>query len=211
MLWNLPNTLTALRMFAAPLIVLAMMSVQSPVADITAFALFVAASVTDWVDGHVARSWRQQSRLGGVFDPIADKAIILVSLIVLAVHSSQNTVILLPAALIVYREISVSGIRECLGGKAAVLQVTRLAKWKTAFQMISISCLFALGIFEHYLGGGLGMVNLTTADGAGQILLYWCARFCGDGGLVVLWIAALLTIVTGWDYFHKALPHLKEK
>lgn len=101
---------------------------------------------------------------------------------------------MLPSALIIYREVFVSGLRETLGDRARALKVTNLAKWKTTTQMVAIILIFAKGVLEHSKLEGL------TAN----------ADLAGNAGIVLLWIAGVLTVITGWDYFKKALPFLRE-
>ena len=127
--------------------------------------------------------------------------------------------LVLPATVILFREVFVSGLREYLGDTAGTLKVTNLAKWKTTAQMIAIAVLFSQGIFEHYLVmSSLGM-NQEIVDQilTGQIEdtqgLRWKLEgmiWTGRVGLWLLWLAAALTLITGWDYLRRALPHLKE-
>ncbi|NRB33161.1 MAG: CDP-diacylglycerol--glycerol-3-phosphate 3-phosphatidyltransferase [Rhodobacteraceae bacterium] len=219
MIWTLPNILTLLRLFAAPLLVLAVLLLPRPYADIVAVLLFVGASATDWIDGYLARKWDQTSKLGTMLDPIADKAMVAVALLILVTYSSLNFLILLPAALILFREVFVSGLREYLGDTAGTLKVTQLAKWKTTVQMVAISALLAQGIFEHYVvmrsWGMDGQIIAQimaggVSDDTGLRGVFYAMRITGDCGLWLLWLAAVLTVVTGVDYFRKALPHLKE-
>ena len=189
-----------------------------PFADWAALILFVGAALTDWVDGYVARTWKQESKLGTMLDPIADKAMVLIALLVITGIFGLNPLVLLPATLIVFREVFVSGLREFLGEVAGTLKVTKLAKWKTTVQMMAIAMLFAVGIFEHYLGmEGFGMDGVMI----GQILdgklenllnlnfLYGGMLVTWYGGVILLWVAAVLTVLSGADYFRKALPHLQ--
>ncbi len=117
-----------------------------PYADWAALILFVGAALTDWLDGFLARAWMQESKLGAMLDPIADKAMVVIALVVLARVFGFDAWILLPAALIVFREVFVSGLREFLGDVAGTLQVTKMAKWKTTAQMVAIALLFAVGL-----------------------------------------------------------------
>ena len=189
-----------------------------PFADWAALILFVGAALTDWVDGYIARTWKQESKLGTMLDPIADKAMVLIALLVITGIFGLNPLVLLPATLIVFREVFVSGLREFLGEVAGTLKVTKLAKWKTTVQMMAIAMLFAVGIFEHYLGmEGFGMDGVMI----GQILdgkledllnlnfLYGSMLVTWYGGVILLWVAAVLTVLSGADYFRKALPHLR--
>ena len=189
-----------------------------PFADWAALILFVGAALTDWVDGYIARTWKQESKLGTMLDPIADKAMVLIALLVITGIFGLNPLVLLPATLIVFREVFVSGLREFLGEVAGTLKVTKLAKWKTTVQMMAIAMLFAVGIFEHYLGmEGFEMDGVMI----GQILdgkledllnlnfLYGGILVTWYGGVILLWVAAVLTVLSGADYFRKALPHLR--
>ncbi len=219
MTWNLPTLLTVLRLVAALLMPLAFMVLPRPYADWFALILFIAASLTDWLDGHLARAWGQVTRLGAMLDPIADKAMVAVALLVLAALSSLSLMILLPATLILFREVFVSGLREYLGDTAGTLKVTKLAKWKTMVQMVAITVLFAHGIFEHVFGMSVwGMDNAMIGDildgrVSDELGLKWKLigmQWAGWGGIVLIWLAALLTVTTGFDYLRKAWPHLKE-
>lgn len=217
--WNLPNILTVMRLLAAPVLAVAMMFLPRPFADYTALVLFVLASLTDWVDGYLARAWNQTSRLGAMLDPIADKAMVAIALLMLVVYSPSAFGIIIPATIILFREMFVSGLREFLGNTAGTLKVTQLAKWKTTVQMVAIAVLFAQGIFEHYLvemtwgmDGQMidDVLSGKVADETGLWFAAWGDYLCAWGGLVLIWAAAALTLMTGWDYFRKALPYLTE-
>lgn len=131
MKWNLPNILTLLRLLAAPGVPLMFLYFSRPFADFAALALFVVAAITDWIDGHLARSWQQESRFGAAMDPIADKAMVVIALVVITGYSGMNPWLILPATVILFREVFVAGLREFLGSDSARLAVTPLAKWKT--------------------------------------------------------------------------------
>ncbi|MEL7099052.1 MAG: CDP-diacylglycerol--glycerol-3-phosphate 3-phosphatidyltransferase [Pseudomonadota bacterium] len=218
MRWTLPNILTVLRLVAAPLMAAGFLVFGRPYADMFALVLFVLAATTDWLDGYLARAWNQTSRMGAMLDPIADKAMVVIALGVLLAISSLSFLILLPAALILFREVFVSGLREYLGDTAGTLAVTKLAKWKTTVQMVAISVLFAHGLAEHYFGRGIeGMGDLWQDVLAGEIedetgigALWNVMQATFWVGLSLLWAAALLTVVTGADYLAKAMPYLKE-
>jgi CDP-diacylglycerol--glycerol-3-phosphate 3-phosphatidyltransferase len=190
-----------------------------PWADWFALILFVGAAITDWFDGYLARSWAQESKLGAMLDPIADKAMVLIALMVIVGYSSMSPWLVLPATFIVFREVFVSGLREYLGDVAGTLKVTKLAKWKTTAQMVAIACLFAQGVFEHYLGMSVfgmdeAMVAEILAGREEDLLGLWWKYdgmiWAGRLGLWLLWLAAALTLVTGYDYFRKSVPYLKE-
>ena len=219
MRWNLPNILTILRLVAAPGVAIMFLYFSRPLADWFALVLFVGAAVTDFFDGYLARLWKQESNFGRMLDPIADKAMVVIALLVITGVSGLNPWVLLPATLILFREVFVSGLREFLGNNAGKLQVTKLAKWKTTAQMVAIAVLFAQGIFEHYFFmRSYGMDDQIIAGiFAGEIedihklnYLWLLAQGAWIGGLALLWLAAILTLVTGLDYFIKALPYLKE-
>ncbi|MEL6609079.1 MAG: CDP-diacylglycerol--glycerol-3-phosphate 3-phosphatidyltransferase [Pseudomonadota bacterium] len=215
---SLPNILTVLRLLAAPGIVVAFLVLPRPVADWAALLLFLGASVTDYVDGYLARLWKVESKLGAMLDPIADKAIVLCALLALAAFWTPNTYILLPAALIVFREVFVSGLREFLGDTAGTLKVTKLAKWKTAAQMVAIGVLLSKGIFEQALFDRMVGMDITLFDAVlageeedvlGIRSLSSTLDLVRMGGVILLWVAAVLTVITGWDYFRKAQPYLE--
>ncbi|WP_146584882.1 CDP-diacylglycerol--glycerol-3-phosphate 3-phosphatidyltransferase [Puniceibacterium confluentis] len=220
MSWTIPNILTALRLLAAPGVAVMFLYFTRPFADWYALTLFVSAAITDWFDGYLARAWGQQTKLGTMLDPIADKAMVVIALMVIVGYSSMSPWLVLPATFILFREVFVSGLREFLGDTAGTLKVTKLAKWKTTLQMIAIAVLFAQGVFEHYLGMSVwGMDPQMVGDildGRIEDLhgLWWKEAgmvWSGQIGLVLLWVAAALTMVTGWDYFRKAIPHLREE
>ena len=219
MKWNLPNILTLLRLVAAPGVAVMFLYFKRPYADWFALVLFVSAAVTDWFVGYLARAWGQETKLGAMLDPIADKAMVVIALMVIVAFSSWSPWLVLPATLILFREVFVSGLREYLGDVAGTLKVTQLAKWKTTLQLIAIAVLFSQGVFEHYLGMSVcgmdqqmieaildGEVEDTLGLGWKLAGMEWAGLL----GLVLLWIAAVLTAITGFDYLRKALPHLKE-
>lgn len=193
MIWTVPNILTVIRLLAAPGVAVMFLYFDRPYADWFALLLFVSAALTDWLDGYLARSWRQETRMGAMLDPIADKAMVVIALMVIVGYSPMSPWLVLPATVILFREVFVSGLREFLGDTAGTLKVTKLAKWKTTAQMVAIATLFAQGVFKHYFG-------MST----GAMIYIWYA------GLWLLWIAAVLTAITGIDYLLKALPFLKD-
>ncbi len=206
MRWTLPNILTLLRLIAAPAVPLMFLYFHRPWADWAALTLFLLAAVTDWFDGYLARAWKQESRFGAAMDPIADKAMVVIAIVVITGYSGMNPWLILPAAVILFREVFVSGLREFLGAEARLLKVTKLAKWKTTCQMVAISVLF--------LGTGLTYVEHGRPPRVGEVHLLWFSDSWADlatqCGLLLIWIAAALTAWTGWDYFVKALPYLRE-
>ncbi|MBO27920.1 MAG: CDP-diacylglycerol--glycerol-3-phosphate 3-phosphatidyltransferase [Rhodobacteraceae bacterium] len=220
MKWNLPNVLTLLRLLAAPGVAVMFLYFTRPYADWFALLLFVIASVTDWFDGYLARAWKQETKLGTMLDPIADKAMVVIALMVIIGFSSWSPWLVLPATVILFREVFVSGLREFLGDVAGTLKVTKLAKWKTTLQMIAIAVLFGQGVFEHYLGMSVfGMdqelvQQILLGEVEDVLGLRWKLagmEWSGIIGLALLWIAAALTAITGIDYLMKAMPFLREE
>lgn len=220
MTWNIPNILTLLRLFAAPGVAIMFLYFARPYADWFALILFVVAATTDWIDGYLARAWNQQTKFGAMLDPIADKAMVVIALLVICGFSGMDPWILLPATLIMFRETFVSGLREFLGDTAGTLKVTPLAKWKTAAQMTAIAVLFAAGAFEHYCGmQSFGMDGETVAAVfMGEIpdengLIWKCNGMFWTWwiGIILLWTAMALTVITGLDYLRKAMPFLRDK
>ncbi|MEO1536693.1 MAG: CDP-diacylglycerol--glycerol-3-phosphate 3-phosphatidyltransferase [Pseudomonadota bacterium] len=218
MTWNVPNILTVLRLFAAPGVVIMFLYFTRPWADWFALLLFVGAALTDFLDGYLARAWKQESKFGAMLDPIADKAMVVIALLVITGYAGMDPWILLPATVIIFREIFVSGLREFLGDTAGTLKVTRLAKWKTTAQMIAIAVLFGTGIFGHMLIDRMTGMDATTveeifAGGPDPLSLRsidLAARVTWWAGVGLLWVAAMLTLITGVDYFRKALPFLRD-
>jgi len=220
MKWTVPNILTTMRLLAAPGVALMFLYFNRPWADWFALVLFVTAAATDWFDGYLARAWKQETKLGAMLDPIADKAMVVVALMVIVGYSSMSPWLVLPATVILFREVFVSGLREFLGDTAGTLKVTKLAKWKTTAQMVAIATLFAQGVFEHYFGMSIyGMDDALVRDiiaGREEDLhgLWWKLKgmiWAGHAGLWLLWLAAALTLITGFDYFVKSVPHLKDE
>ncbi|GGE58785.1 CDP-diacylglycerol--glycerol-3-phosphate 3-phosphatidyltransferase [Actibacterium pelagium] len=219
MTWNIPNILTVGRLLAAPALALVYIFFGAPYADWAAVILFAGASATDWLDGYLARKWNQTSRFGAMLDPIADKAMVITALFVLVALFNFNFWIAVPAVAILFREVFVSGLREFLGAQAGLLKVTKLAKWKTTVQMVAIAVLLSNGLFAHYVGmGTFGMDGQTFEDvlngvvegPSGLIFQYRGMIASEQGGILLLWIAAALTLITGWDYFRKSLPFLRD-
>jgi CDP-diacylglycerol--glycerol-3-phosphate 3-phosphatidyltransferase len=220
MKWNLPNTLTLIRLLAAPGVPLMFLYFHRPWADWFALALFIGAAITDYFDGYLARLWKQESKFGAMMDPIADKAMVVIAIMVLTGYSGMNPWLILPATIILFREVFVSGLREYLGDKAGLLRVTKLAKWKTTMQMVALAVLF-LGTGLEYLNGvkmaGMTPDEYTLAVSAGLADPVRacgksdCASVAGYAGLTLMWVAALLTALTGLDYFQKSKPYLRDE
>jgi len=220
MTWTIPNILTLLRLLAAPGVAIMFLYFARPWADWFAMILFILAAITDYIDGYLARAWKQETKFGAMMDPIADKAMVVIALMVITGFSGMNPWILLPAVVILFREIFVSGLREFLGAKAGQLKVTKLAKYKTFAQMIALTVLFAQGVFAHYFGmHTMGMdPGIVGAILDGQEIdqfniwyKYHGMIWSLYGGIILLWVAALLTLVTGFDYYLKAVPFLREE
>lgn len=190
MLTDLPNILTLSRIAAIPVLV-AFVAWHTPGGDMAACLVFAVAAITDYFDGKLARDRAQISDLGRMLDPIADKLLVGATLMMLAGTDRLGVTGLYPAIVIMLREILVSGLREYLAGIRISLPVTQLAKWKTGFQM-----------------GALGTL-LAGDTGAAVIHLGWLP--VTTIGEVLLWGAALLTIVTGWDYLQAGLRHAAER
>ena len=185
---SLPNILTYARIVAVPLVVLCFFvegRLQSTdTARWWAVIIFVVASVTDFFDGYLARVWKQTSNIGRMLDPIADKLLVSACLLLLAADGTIAGWALWAAIIILCREILVSGLREYLASLKVSVPVSRLAKWKTTVQMFSIVFLLA--------------------GPAGDKVIPYATEF----GLVMLWVAAILTLWTGWDYFRAGLKHV---
>ena len=218
--WNIPNILTLLRLLAAPSVAIMFLYFDRPWADWFALVLFISAAVTDFVDGYLARAWKQESKFGAMMDPIADKAMVVIAIMVITGYSGMNPWLILPATIILFREVGVSGLREFLGDKARLLQVTRLAKWKTTAQMVAIAVLFLGTGLEHLEGiARQGMtpdqyaeaVSAGLADPIRSCGARGCSSLATLIGLALIWVAAALTALTGWDYFRKSLPHLRDE
>ncbi len=186
MMTDLPNLLTLSRIAAIPLIV-ALVAVRNPAADLAACVVFSAAAITDYFDGRIARFRRQTSDLGRMLDPIADKLLVGATLMMLAGMGRLPGLSLYPAVVILLREILVSGLREYLAGIRIGLPVTRLAKWKTGFQMGALGTLLAGDSSAAMLHLGFLPVSLI--------------------GEAMLCVAAVLTLTTGWDYLTAGLRH----
>jgi cardiolipin synthase len=187
MITDLPNILTLSRIAAIPLLVL-LVAIGAAWADVLAAVLFAAAGLTDYLDGRLARERLQLSDLGRMLDPIADKLLVGATLMALVGFGHLPGEGIYPAIVIMLREILVSGMREYLAQIRIGLPVTKLAKWKTGVQMT------ALGLL------------LLGATGAQAIGLAFLPMGWIGGGL--LWLAALLTLVTGWDYLNAGLRHV---
>jgi cardiolipin synthase len=192
----LPNILTYARIAAVPAVVACMYWHGLLGGGLwlrwVALVLFVAAGITDFLDGYLARIWGQQSTFGRMLDPIADKLLVASCLLMLAVDGTIKGVTVLAAIVILCREILVSGLREYLAELRVSVPVTQLAKWKTAMQLVAVGFLLAGPAGDKVLTGWVGYG--TTA-----VTLI---------GIVLLWLSALLTLYTGYDYFRAGVRHL---
>ncbi|WP_183190293.1 CDP-diacylglycerol--glycerol-3-phosphate 3-phosphatidyltransferase [Ancylobacter tetraedralis] len=186
--FSLPNILTYGRCVAVPLVAGCLFW-----ADILegglwlrwlALVLYIVAAITDFFDGYLARAWQQQSAIGRMLDPIADKLLVSTSLLMLASDGTIRGWSLWAAVVILCREILVSGLREFLAELRVSVPVTQLAKWKTTAQLVAVGVLLAGPAADKLVPG------ITL------------------GGIVLLWIAAVLTLYTGWDYFRAGARHL---
>lgn len=186
MLTGLPNLLTLGRIAAVPLVVI-LAGVGAPGTDAAAAAVFALASVTDWLDGYLARSRGQTSEFGRMLDPIADKLLVGATLLMLAGTHRLDGWGLYPAVIVLAREILVSGLREYMAGSRAGLPVTTLAKWKTGAQMAALGTLLLGNRGAAWLG--LAFLPATPI------------------GLALIVVAALLTVATGWVYLSQGLRH----
>jgi len=218
MRWTIPNILTVARVLAAPMIAVLFLILPRPLADWAALILFVTASLTDYVDGWIARRYNLGTSFGKMLDPIADKAMVIIALAVLFALLGFNWFYVLPTAFILLREVLVSGLREFLGN--VKLDVTKVAKWKTTTQMFAIATLLGAGaigaeyqrlVFATEPQVRDAILRGEIADDRGLVLLHLANDFVLLIGLALLWIAAVLTVMSGWDYFRKAMPYLEDK
>ena len=182
MLTTLPNLLTLSRILVIPLLVGAFY-LDRPLSNWVTAALFTAAGLTDYLDGYLARTWDQVTRFGRFLDPVADKVMVAAAIFMMVAFGWLTDWLVLPALVILCREIVVSGLREFLAEIHVSMPVSRLAKWKTTLQMV------ALGLL---LWGEAGQPYVPT------ILI----------GSWALWIAAILTLITGYDYLRAGLQHM---
>ncbi len=187
---SVPNMLTYARIGAVPAVVACLYGSDILQGGLwlrwVALAIFIAAGVTDFFDGYFARVWGQHSSFGRMLDPIADKLLVASCLLMLAATDTIRGWSLWAAIVILCREILVSGLREYLAELRVSVPVTRLAKWKTTAQLVAIGFLLAGEAGDRILP----VVTLT--------------------GLTLLWLSALLTLYTGWDYFRAGVRHLIE-
>ena len=186
---TLPNLLTLSRIVAVPLLVFLLWQPR-PFDYAITFVLYCVVAITDYLDGYLARAWGSISRLGQFLDPIADKIMVAAVIVMLISSRKANPVPeiaglhLIPALVILLREIIVSGLREYLAGLQVSIPVSALAKWKTTLQLVALGALILAGALPH-----LPWVHLV--------------------GLICLWAAAALTLITGYDYLRVGLRHME--
>jgi CDP-diacylglycerol--glycerol-3-phosphate 3-phosphatidyltransferase/cardiolipin synthase len=185
----LPNLLTLSRILAVPLLVAllwpAEMGNQWRIGYLVAFGLYCLMGITDYFDGYLARAQGTVSKLGVFLDPIADKIMVGAVILMLCATRDIRGVHIVAAMVILLREIAVSGLREYLAGLKVSMPVSQLAKWKTAFQLIALGALILSGGLPHWP---------------------WVLTI----GLATLWSAAVLTLLTGWDYLRVGLKHMND-
>ncbi|HEX3422557.1 MAG TPA: CDP-diacylglycerol--glycerol-3-phosphate 3-phosphatidyltransferase [Sphingomicrobium sp.] len=186
---SLPNLLTLSRILAVPILVFLLWH-PAPLDYAITFALYCIVGITDYLDGYLARAWGSISRLGQFLDPIADKIMVAAVIVMLISSRKANPVPeitglnLIPALVILLREIIVSGLREYLAGLQVSVPVSALAKWKTTLQLVSLGALILGGAVPHQ-------------------------QWVHVVGLVCLWAAAALTLITGYDYLRVGLKHME--
>ena len=185
--FSLPNMLTYGRVAAVPVVAALMLWPEEDWARWSALAVFSVAAITDFFDGYLARVWSQQSSLGQMLDPIADKLLVAVCLLMLAADGEIAGSSLWAAIIILTREILVSGLREYLAVLRVSVPVTQVAKYKTTLQLVSLGFLIA--------------------GPAGEKVLPYTQTI----GLTLLWAAALLTLYSGWDYMRAGLKHITDE
>jgi len=181
---NLPNLLTYGRVAAVPVVVALLFWPHADWADWAALAVFIVAAITDFFDGYLARAWSQQSSLGRMLDPIADKLLVAAALLMLSANGTIAGASLWAAVVILCREMLVSGLREYLAELRVPMPVTAVAKWKTTAQLVALGFLIA------------GPAGERAIPGAHNL------------GLGLLWLAAVLTLYTGWDYMKASYQHV---
>ena len=186
MLRKIPNILTVGRILIVPFFVLAFY-LPGSYGDLTALILFIVASFTDFLDGMLARLLGEESKLGELLDPIADKIIVATALILLVMDGTIRSYEVIAAIIILTREILISGLREFLAKGKIKLPVSNLAKLKTVLQMVSIALL---------LSGETGNKIINFQDYNAQTI-----------GIIFLWLSAALTLFTGYEYMRKGIDH----
>ncbi|MBR2140921.1 MAG: CDP-diacylglycerol--glycerol-3-phosphate 3-phosphatidyltransferase [Rickettsiales bacterium] len=198
---ELPNILTIFRIALIPLIIVSFY-VPWKITNIVVAFLFMLASITDYFDGYFARLYKVQSNFGRCFDPIADKLLVSVSLIML-VNFSNSVYILIPSIVIICREVLVSGLREFLATINVGVPVTKLAKWKTTFQMIAITALLLASKNSSYTYESI--MDFFEVEPLLRISFNGVIEKIGT---ILLNVSAILTIVTGYAYCMVGLKHM---
>lgn len=195
---HVPNFLTLFRIVVSPFIVAAFY-LEGLWSNLIATSLFILAGASDFFDGYVARSFKAKSNLGTCFDPIADKMVVILTLLMLSVFSPDDFFIISCSVIIICREIIISGFREFLSNKNCVeVSVNKLSKWKTAFQMVAIGCLICTG---HNFIKLLEFVNY-------EILKYFFI-LANKVGYLFLIISTILTVITGYCHVYKNAKYLR--
>lgn len=196
----IPNILTSFRILIIPILVLSFYK-EGVLANVIAASLFAIAAFTDFFDGYFARSMKAQSGFGKCLDPIADKLLVIVAIIMLVNFGKGSLYILIPGLIIACREVMVSGLREFLAEFHVNVPVSRLAKWKTATQMIAITLLL--------LGekGSSFILHFFTGDLMESGIKHLIAALITDIGKALFSLAALLTVVTGYNYFRAGIKY----
>ncbi len=161
-----------------------------------ALVIFTLAAITDYFDGWVARAFDQVTTVGRMLDPIADKLLVAACLLLLAAAGTIDGWSIWAAVIILSREILVSGLREFLADLRVSVPVSRVAKWKTTAQLVSLGFLLAGHAGDVFLARLLAWANVGTAP-------------CTQTGIALLWLAAMLTLYTGWDYFREGARYLR--
>jgi len=196
---QIPNILTVLRIVIIPILILSFF-IPGETANVVAAILFALASITDYFDGYLARLMKVQSNFGKCLDPIADKLLVGVAIVMLVHFSARDLFITIPGLIIISREILVSGMREYLASMNVSMPVTKLAKWKTAIQMIALTLLL-LG--ER--GSEYALVDLFTN---GQIIHDVTGSLISMVGKILFSVSAILTVVTGYIYLKIGLKNM---
>jgi CDP-diacylglycerol--glycerol-3-phosphate 3-phosphatidyltransferase len=199
---KLPNILTISRILMIPFLVFGIINLsvsppKHPQLATAVFLVFLIACVTDFLDGYLARKWNVTSDFGRMIDPIADKLLVAGCLIAFAILNGGAFEILVPALFIIGRDILVSGAREHAALKNITMPPTQLAKWKTACEMLAIFLLLLMLMLGHYLP--------LKAPNASEQLMENIISGASYGGVITLWIAAILSVYTGSLYFRAAL------
>lgn len=189
---NLPNILTLSRIVTVPFLIALLWWPDWELGYLLGYALYCLMGITDYFDGYLARAQGGVSKLGIFLDPIADKIMVAAVILILSAKGVIYDLHLLAAIVILLRELTVSGLREFLAGLQVSVPVTQLAKWKTTFQMVALGSLI--------LAGGLPDWNISLASTTYNLPLLV--------GLICLWLAAILTLITGWDYLRVGLKHM---